>query len=349
LKSLAKILTLALALLASFPAAAQYKREKDATIPLEHFYIERHKVGPFRYLLSKVHISLSTGYGNTIFKHELDSFGIVQQPDSVPLIFNGNSGFPVPAVNHINWFNRTSQPPYTNVAPGSFLVNGDTTDLGFRSKAFTIPIKATLHVELFNRYRIGGGYSYEFTHLRNFIPTNYDKQISSFSPEANNFFMKKYFGMIGGAVYRYYEYLLVADLNIGGYKLGREFDMAVIRKGVYYNLGVAVEREFSEYFRVFVRPSYELKKYRLTFPEGGDEIVHRMNGWFVNVGATYRLPELRRCPLKDCHAQLNHAHGNKEYRSRRHPIWKKQNPHYGENYPNLIKYKGKNKYKLNPY
>ena len=47
--------------------------------------------------------------------------------------------------------------------------------------------------------------------------------------------------------------------------------------------------------------------------------------------------------------QINHAHGNREYRSRMHPIWKKQNPHYGENYPNLIKYKGKNKYKLNPY
>ena len=46
---------------------------------------------------------------------------------------------------------------------------------------------------------------------------------------------------------------------------------------------------------------------------------------------------------------MNHAHGNREYRSQVHPIYKKQNPHYGENHPNLIKYKGKNKYKLNPY
>jgi hypothetical protein len=46
---------------------------------------------------------------------------------------------------------------------------------------------------------------------------------------------------------------------------------------------------------------------------------------------------------------MNHAHGNREYRSRVHPFYKKQNPNYGENYPRLIKYKGKNKRKLNPY
>jgi hypothetical protein len=74
-----------------------------------------------------------------------------------------------------------------------------------------------------------------------------------------------------------------------------------------------------------------------------------MDGFFVNAGITYRVPELRRCFLKSCHGQINHAHGNREYRSRRHPIHKKQNPHYGENYPVLIKYKGKNKKKINPY
>jgi hypothetical protein len=70
---------------------------------------------------------------------------------------------------------------------------------------------------------------------------------------------------------------------------------------------------------------------------------------YLTVGFTYSLPELPRCFLKDCHAQINHAHGNKEYRSRRHPIYKKQNPGYGENDPTLIKYKGKNKRKINPY
>jgi hypothetical protein len=84
-------------------------------------------------------------------------------------------------------------------------------------------------------------------------------------------------------------------------------------------------------------------------PESGQGIKHRFNAFYLNIGATYRFPELRRCFLKECRAQLNHAHGNKEYRSRVHPIYKKQNPNYGENHPSLLKYKGRNKKRLSPY
>lgn len=337
------ILIVVLAFVAAAPVFAQYKNEKDASIPLEHFYIQRQK-GGLRTLLSKLHFGLSTGYGRSTLKHELTGFGIIQQPDSVPMIFNSIDS----TLKQVNWFNRVT-PAFPGAAPGSFLVNSDTAQIGFKAKTFSIPIKATVHIELYDRYRIGGGYSYEFMHIGNFRPISYGSDIKGFAPQANNFFLKKYFGMIGGSVYRYYEYLLVVDLNIGGFKLGNDFDKSVIKKGLYYNLGVSAEREFSEYFRVFVRPSYELKKFDIAVPEGGGAIRHKFNAWYINIGAIYRLPEHPRCFLKECHAQLNHAHGNKEYRSRRHPIWKKQNPHYGENYPTLIKYKGKNKNKLNPY
>lgn len=322
---------------------AQYKSEREATIPLEHFYIERQKGGFLRALLSKVYISLSTGYGRNFLRHDLGGFGLLQQPGREPMIFNAGN----PAARFTNWFNTVSADSAA-IAPGSFLVNSDTAKLGFKGRGFSIPIKGTLHIE-FNRYRIGGGYSYEFTHFGDFKPISYEGQVGNFSPQANNFFLKKYFGMIGATVYRYYEYTLVVDANIGGYKLGKQFDQALIKKGIYFNLGATIERDMSEYFRLFVRPSYEFKNYKLGIPESGQEIKHRFNQLYVNFGFTYRLPELKRCFLKDCHAQINHAHGNREYRSRRHPIWKKQNPHYGENYPTLIKYKGKNKRKLNPY
>lgn len=337
------ILFLAFSLLGIYPLLAQYKSEKDATIPLEHFYVQRQKSGIIRLLLSKLNFGLSTGYGRSFLRHDLDGFGILQQPDSVPRIFNSTNS----SVRYSNWFN-TVTPGSTATAAVSFLVNSDTADLGFKSKAFSIPLKGTVHIE-FNRYRIGGGYSYEFMHIGNFKSTSYENRIGNFSPQANNFFLKKYFGMIGGMVYRYDEYALIVDANIGGYKLGKNFNQALIKRGVYYNLGATVEREMSEYFKIFVRPSFELKKYKLSIPETGQTLTHRFNAFYINVGATYRLPEIRRCFLKDCHAQINHAHGNREYRSRRHPIWKKQNPHYGENYPTLIKYKGKNKKKLNPY
>lgn len=324
-------------------ALAQYENEKDASIPLENFYIKREGVGMFRRILSKVTIGFSTGYGKSNFVHQLDGFGIIQNPDSTPRIFRtGNTGSA-----YGNWVNRVTAAP-AGTRPGAFLVDSDTTKIGFKSHAFHIPLKATLHVE-FDRYRIGGGYSFEYTHLGTFKPTSYGDRISNLTPDVSSFFLKKYFVLLGGAVYRYNDYLLVADLNIGGYKLGRSFDAATIKKGIYFNLGATVEREMSEYFKLFVRPSYEFRNYKINFPETGAFVKHRFNAFYVNIGATYRIPELRRCFLKTCRAQMNHAHGNREYRSRVHAIYKKQNPHYGENYPTLIKYKGRNKNKLNPY
>ena len=296
-----------------------------------------------RRILSKVTFGLSTGYGSTTFKHELDGFGILQNPNTFPKIFqssNITSGYS-------NWFNAAIDSANI-VQPGAFRVNSDTATIGFKSKSFNIPLRATLHLE-FNRYRIGGGYSYEYTRVGDFKPLSYGDRINNFSPDFSSFFLKKYFGSIGASVYRYYEYLLIVDVNVGGYKLGKNFDAGSIKKGVFVNLGVTVEREMSEYFKLFVRPSYELKSYKLGIPESSQTITHKFNAFYVNVGATYRIPELRRCFLKTCKAQMNHAHGNREYRSRVHPIYKKQNPHYGENHPVLLKYKGKNKKKLNPY
>jgi hypothetical protein len=260
----------------------------------------------------------------------------------MPKIFNSNQV----SAGYSNWFNGAT--PATNtVTPGTFLVNSDTTKLGFRSKAFSIPLKLTLHVE-FDRYRIGGGYSVEYMHIGDFEPTQYAQDINRFSPEDPSIFLKKYFLMLGGSVYRYQDYVLVLDANVGGYNMGSSFDKSIIKKGMYMNFGASIEREMSEYFRIFVRPSYEIKSYKLNIPES-TSITHRFNSFYINVGASYRLPELRRCPFKLCHAQINHVHGNREYRSRVHPFYKKQNPHYGENYPTLLRYKGKNKKKLNPY
>jgi hypothetical protein len=334
-------------LMLSLPAAhyvfGQYENENDASIPLEHYYVKRQGTGALRKILSKVTFGLSTGYGSTTFKHELDGLGIFQNPGSDPKLFEPANI----ASGYSNWFNKVETSPNT-LQPSTFLVNSDTAKIAFESKSLNIPLKATIHVE-FDRYRIGGGYSFDYTNVGDFKPISYGDRINSFSPDVSSFFLKKYFGMIGGNVYRYYEYLLVVDANIGGYKLGKQFDNSVIQKGVFINLGVAVEREMSEYFRLFVRPSYEIKSYQVNVPEATQSISHKFNAFYVNIGATYRFPELRKCFIKTCKAQMNHAHGNREYRSRVHPIYKKQNPHYGENYPTLIKYKGKNKKKLNPY
>jgi hypothetical protein len=317
-------------------------QQEEPAFPLDHFYVNRKKNA--RAIFKNFRLGLSTGYGNTYFRHPLkDRFAIYQVNGKAPQIFAGGTG---PKVRYTNWVN-TATFDSTGVAPGSFMVSSDTSKLGFKGHAFNIPLKATLHYE-FKNYRVGGGYSYEYMNIGNFYPTAFSDKVGSFRPTAPSGFMKKYFGSLGVSFYRLGAYLFTADVNIGGFKPGKNFNNSLIKKGIYFNLGVTAERELSEYLRVFVRPSYDIKSYTLTLPGSGKTIQHTMNAFYLNIGLTYTLPELPRCFHKDCRIQINHAHGNKEYRSRVHPIYKKQNPGYGENNP-MLKYKGRNKRKMNPY
>src|SRR5690606_7871244 len=99
---------------------AQYENEKDATIPLEHFYIKRQGISPFRRILSKITFGLSTGYGQTNFSHELTGYGILQNPATDPLIF------PVanPTTLYGNWFNKVT-PSVQTAQPGAFTVTSE--------------------------------------------------------------------------------------------------------------------------------------------------------------------------------------------------------------------------------
>jgi len=316
--------------------------DNKTTFPLEKFYVERKK-HTLRALLKNFHLGLSTGYGNTFFNHHLNGFGIYQPSGKAPEIFNAKSG---PSVRYSNWVN-TASPDTTKVQTGSYLVSSDTAKLGFKGHALNIPLKLTLHYE-YKRYRIGAGYSYEWMTIGTFHPTAFSDKIGHFHPSGATGFMKKYFGILGVSFARIDNYLFTADVNVGGFNPGQNFNAGLIQKGIYFNLGVTAEWELSEYLRLFVRPSYDFKSYTLNVPES-ESIHHSINAFYLNVGVTYSLPELPRCFKSECKIQINHAHGNKEYRSRVHKIYEKQNPGYGEDYPTLIKYKGKNKKKMNPY
>ncbi len=334
-----------LALLACvvFPAHAQ-KDNRDVSIPLDHFYVERQGPGILRRMLSKLTFGLSTGYGSSSFRHTFNGWVLYQPAVGNPVLYNPAN----PTQAYTNWFNRVVSAPLT-INPADFQVNSDTASIGFKSKNIHIPLRATVHVEFAGRYRVGGGYAVEYTHFSDFKPIYYAASIQPFSPGFSGFLLKKYFVLVGASFYRYDNYLFSAELNLGGFSLGNKFDNASLKKSMLINLGIPVERELSEYFRVFIRPSFEIRNFTLNVPEESRSVRHRFNGFYLNFGATYRIPELPRCFEPKCRAQINHAHGNREYRSRVHPVWKKQNPHYGENYPNLIRYKGKNKRKLNPY
>lgn len=338
-------------LLFAHQSIAQKRGERKPSIPLDHFYAEPENNNALRVFLSKFHFSFSTGYGHTFYRQDLSDFALLQQQDSLPLIFGKNfntSGGNISS-GYNYWFNDLQGRSNVTFNPAiDFLVSSDSVELKFKAPGMSIPLNLSVHFE-FDRYRIGGGFTFEYHRPGTFRPTTFENQISSYEPNFGSVFFKKYYVMLGARVYRYYEYSLSVDANIGAFNLTDKFNKSIIQKGVYFNIGATIERDLSEYFRVFVKPSFDIKSYTLSIPETDLSIDQSMNAFYISFGITYRLPELAKCFLKQCTTQVNHQHGNREYRSRVHPFYKKQNPHHGENYPRLIKYKGKNKKKVHSY
>jgi len=315
--------------------------DEKPTFPLETIYAKR-KSYPIRSMLRNLKFSGSLGVGNTFFKHHLDGFGIFQRTDYEPRIFPAGV---TPDPKYSNWVNKVVNDDLT-ILPDSYLISSDTADLGFKGNGLNFPIHLMIHYEIKN-FRIGGGYGIEPMFLGEFKPLTFTDKIYTFRPSNPSGIMQKYYGMIGYSFYRFQNFLFTGNLQLGGYKPGGNFDKPLIKKGMNINLGVTIERELSEYWRLFLKPSLDFKNYSIAIAD--KYLKHNLNAVYLQVGLTYSIPELPKCFHSECKIQMNHAHGNREYRSRVHPFYKKQNPNYGENYPTLIKYKGKNKKKLNPY
>ncbi len=343
-------IVLILILLLSASGLQAQDPNKNVGIPLDHFYADPVN-GGLRNFLSKFHFSVSTGYGHTFYRQDLSEFVLLQQDGQAPFIFrqdlNINGGTVSSGYNY--WFNRAVSEENRGFNAGTdFLVSGDTTDLAFEGGGMSIPLNLSVHFE-FDRYKVGLGYTFEYHRPSTMRPSVFTDQIASYEPDFNSAFYQKYYLILGAKVYRYYYWVLSVDAHLGGFNLSGKFDKAQVTKSVYFNIGATVEREMSEYLRFFVRPSFDLKSFTLEMPETDVSVRTGMNALYFNVGLTYRLPRLKRCYIKTCRTQVNHQHGNMEYRSRVHPFYKKQNPHHGENYPTLIRYKGKNKKKMNAY
>ncbi|MGI9544992.1 MAG: hypothetical protein ACR2MX_17150 [Cyclobacteriaceae bacterium] len=213
----------------------------------------------------------------------------------------------------------------------------DTSYLKFRGGG--VPINLSLHFNFLERFRLGGGASAEFHRLNQFDPSTengVNKQGTTFT---------RFYGMFGAKVYDYWSYSFVPEIQVGKVNLGSGFDKSVVSNSLYFNIGLSIEKNLSEYFRVIARPSYERKSYTATELSG--TVKYKMPAVYLQIGVSINYPDVPRCPINSCYTQIKHIHFGNEYRGQAIPI--KQNRKYGELRPRLLKYKRKNRKKINPY
>ena len=142
---------------------------------------------------------------------------------------------------------------YYNLKSADSAMMGDTTGVSRDFKGSGIPISGTLNFH-YKWFRIGAGAELEFHSFK-------DEQVGIDQGIINDkkTTFTKFYGNIGGEVYRYWDYALVPEVQVGKLNLGKGFNKDSVSNNLFINLGVSVEKELSEYFRIVVKPSYEIR------------------------------------------------------------------------------------------
>lgn len=302
-------------------------------------------------LLGGFSVHAATGTGFTFFSHKINGPGVLQKSTGEVFLFDNFYVISGDTLNtgYKGWANNAQAVDNIPITDEDFLVGTDTTEVKYKGTGVSVPIGVFISYT-YDRYRFGGGFTYEQSFAAKYYPNTLPNSLQPFKPEYVTASLIRYYGYLGGEVYRSLRHTIAVDAMVGTYKYGKKkFNPDQVKYKLFVNVGVSFERSLSEYFKVFIRPSFEFKSYELTIPGLGYAVNHIAPALYVQVGAVMRMPDLKKCPVSQCHAQINHRHGDKIYRSKMHPFWKWQNPNYGQNYPQLIKYKGKNKKKKNPY
>ncbi|XOV95052.1 MAG: hypothetical protein ACFHWX_10145 [Bacteroidota bacterium] len=298
-----------------------------------------------RVFLNKFSFSLSLGYGVTEYKNNLKDFGFYQD-SSTQLILRRDLEYGADTIGFSNWLTN----PLEDTVSTPATMFGDSIGLAFQNQTGTIPISLSVHYN-FNKIRIGGGFSYQQQNLKPLEPNVYKDSIRAYDLGYKSAGLTRFWGMAGYQFYEWWDYTFVGELRLGVSKYGKKFDSPFITTGLFYNLGVNIERNFSEYFRVIIRPSFDIKSFKIELPDG-DPIKLTSNAFLMQVGVSFNIPEIPRSPMKSDHIQLKHVLSDEEgrlYEYRGQPIWKVQNPKVGQNHRRLWRYKLKNRRKLDPY
>ncbi len=356
-----------------FPALGQLGKGVDAVGKLPPDFYVRNNIyrDPVKVFLNKFSFTLTTGYGNTHYNHDLQGVYFYQDDDQ-QLIFNNSETLPRRFQGFNNWLNDPMRSdtilfdaifdvPY-NYLPNpvfndtlrinSFVIDTDTTNLSFSGVYHSIPVQLSLHYN-YGDFRVGGGFNWERQWAKSLDPNILTNQVRPYAPNFKATSFTRWFGMIGYKIYEYWEYNFFAELEVGNINAGRQFNDNVISRGLYTTIGISIEQTWSEYFRLILKPSYEIKNYSITLPDGSPVIRHSQNAFFLKFGISINIPEIPRSPIEADHVQLKHVitdpKTGRRMEVRGQPFWKVQNPKVGQNHRKLWRNKNKNKRKMNPY
>lgn len=292
-----------------------------------------------RKVLNHFSAEVAVGYGSTRYRQNLDTYRLFSNNNGLYLLGQDSSG------NQIGLSNWINQPQIVDSLDTSSAIRFQTTELESDSNGTyiidsleqrlvgggnAIPIHLKIHFN-YNRFRVGAGATFEINSKANLALKGFPDYISNYESDYSRFYTKKYYLTAGVRYYDFWDFSYFADIEYGIFRFSNNvFPAGLVSLSNYWNVSLPIEKNFSEYFRLVMRPSVDFKSIN-TFMPSGESINTKMWNLQFQLGVRISFPLFKDCPIGNCEAQKEHRHGSKKFRGQ--PIYKWQNPKVGENYP----------------
>jgi hypothetical protein len=315
------------------------ERQMEESPPYKHPGAPKPRI--FRSILNKISLSLYAGYGKTMYHQNLSGMSIVERNGQQYLYPVENFSGSGVSTAYSHWFNEPVAEPVLNPGPQDKAIRGDSLSLAMRGRGGNLPLGLNLYTVIADRVRLGAGAELEIFSIKEL---NYSEGaesiLSPYQADVQNAFMYRIYGLLGVRAWRWYYYDFVPEVRIGKKSYLTQFNTAQIDQKLYTNLGLSIDKNLSELFRLVLRPSLEWSAFDVRLGEETNGVLPtKTPAFYVQAGVSMNYPRLPRCPISGCQTQLEHVHYGKEYRGQ--PIYRWQNPKYGQNHPKLEKHKKK--------
>ncbi|MFT6826826.1 MAG: hypothetical protein ACI9Z3_000555 [Roseivirga sp.] len=317
-------------------------------------------VSPVRKMLNKFNLQLEKGYGYFSYQNELTDVSVVRNPRGdllyiVPLGQEAQSDGPFNAYS--NWFNDLTPANISRIDDNSQIVRTDTSSFIYENNGRINPLTLRLTYS-FNRVdkqrlkttgdrvvsddeflRIGAGISTGALKFRNAVHTQeVDLRVGNFVLPQTKISTSKMFGSVSYNAYKFVDFTVWVDLAGGVWKTkSSDINQELVTYDPFFNVGVMFESTISKYFKLYVRPSFEMRKYSLA-----DEFItssHSFSIFSIDLGALIKYPTYPRNKHGANRVQMEHVFNGRIYRGR--SIFQPQNPRtgkFGQSRKKAVKY-----------
>jgi len=305
-------------------------------------------ISPLRKFLNQFNLSLEKGYGFFSYQNAITGAAAVRNPSGNDLyLVPGNvSPGAGPVSVYRNWLTDLRQTEIARVDDDAEIVSGDASNLVYRNSGRLNPLTLRLSFSLRKvdkqhlkrsgerimtddeLLRVGVGISTGKIKFKNDASTqDVSGRLGDYRLPLTKISTTKMFGSISVNTYQYGELSLLADVSAGVWKTrSQDVNQDFATYDPFINIGLIFEKRVSKYFKVYIRPSFELRTY--TMADDAISVPHKFSIFTIDIGALIKYPVYPRNKYKAHRVQMEHVFNGKIYRGR--SIFQRQNPRIGQ-------------------